>query len=272
MNIRLSSTLVLMFGLTAALSPRPVSAADDCTRYSPRPATAEERKIYADGYALFLRMAPSAPAGWDSRDGQKSGVLNQVCAPATETIAHHGFQRGYSLREGLEARQTEAANRAAAAGRDAQATAKANQAKVADIQARMQALQVRVQEASKAQRTQEVERLMAQMDPLMQEYEKALNTSGTQAATDAIDAEARRDLSASFNVQINVSAVDTRAYTPVTVGTTRAFRQLIPAQGGNPASVQIVVVIGPANAPRTVVTVNGDPARAESLLNAAKLP
>ena len=156
-----------------------------------------------------------------------------------------------------------------------QATAKANEAKLADIEARMQALQVKVQEAVKAQRMQEVEQLMAQSDTVMQEFEKALNTSGTQAAVDAIDADARRDLSASFNVGfnvgINVANVDTRAFTAVTVGTTRAFRQLTEAQGGMPASAQFVVVLGGAAGPRTVVTVGGDQARAEALLKAAKL-
>ena len=152
-----------------------------------------------------------------------------------------------------------------------QATAKANEAKLADIKARMQALQVKVQEAVKAQRMQEVEQLMAQSDTVMQEFEKALNTSGTQAVVDAIDADARRDLSASFNVGFNVANVDTRAFTAVTVGTTRAFRQLTEAQGGMPASAQFVVVLGGAAGPRTVVTVGGDPARAEALLKAARL-
>lgn len=268
---KLPSLVVLVVGLVVSLIPGEAVAADDCTKHSPRPTTAEEKRIYADGYALFLRMAPPAPAGWDSRDAQTSGVLNQVCAPASETVAFHGFERGYSQREGLEARQADAANRAAGVAREAQATAKANEAKVADIQARMQALQVKVQEAVKAQRMQDVERLMAQSDVLMQEYEKALNTSSTQASSEAIDAEARRDIGASFNVRINVTDLDTRAYTPVTVGATKAFRQLTPAKGGMPASAQFMVILGPATGPRTVVSVGGDPSRAEALLKAAKL-
>jgi hypothetical protein len=194
-----------------------------------------------------------------------------VCAPSGERVSHHGFGRSYSQQEGIEARQADAAARAAGLARDAQATAKANDTKVADIKARMQALQVKVQEAARAQRMQDVEKLMGESEALMQEYEKALNTGGTQAAAEAIDAEARRDTEASFNLQINVTSVDTRAYTQVTVGTTRAFRQITPAQNGMPASAQFVVILGPETGPRTVVTIGGDPARAEALLAAAKL-
>ena len=258
--------------LGSALSlAQPAALINDCTTHAARPTTAAEKKIYADGYALFLRMAPPAPAGWTSSDGQKSGVLNQVCAPASATVSHHGFGRNYSQQDGIEARQADAAARAAKVGRDAQATAKANETKVADIKARMQALQLKMQEAVKAQRMQEAEKLMAQSDALMQEYEKALNTSGTQAASEAVDAEARRDTSATFNVQINVTNIDTRAYTAVTVGTARAFRKLTPAQNGMPASVQFVVILGPGTGPRTLVTIGGDPARAEALLAAARL-
>lgn len=266
------SLVLPVLALTLAIAPPPVSAAEDCTRFPKRPATAEEKKIYADGYALFLGMAPAAPAGWDSSDAQKSGVLNEVCAPASEKVISHGFERGYSQREGLDARQANAAAQATAIGRAVQATAKANETKLADITARMQALQVKVQEAVKAQRMQEVEQLMAQTETVMQEYEKALNTSGTQAAAEAIDAEARRDLSASFNVRINVASVDTRGFTSVTVGTRPAFRQLTAAQGGMPAYAQYVVILGGAAGAQTVVTVGGDPARAEALLKAAKLP
>ena len=137
------SLVLPVLGLTLFLAPLPVSAAEDCTRFPKRPATAEEKKIYADGYALFLRMAPAAPAGWDSSDAQKSGTLNEVCAPASEQVITHGFQRSYSQRDGLETRQANAATQAAAVGREVQATAKANEAKLADIKARMQALQVK---------------------------------------------------------------------------------------------------------------------------------
>ena len=88
------SLVLPVLGLTLSLASLPVAAAEDCTKFAKRPTTAEEKKIYADGYALFLRMAPAAPAGWDSSDAQKSGVLNEVCAPASEKVITHGFQRG----------------------------------------------------------------------------------------------------------------------------------------------------------------------------------
>lgn len=59
--------LALALGAAFTLTPRIVFA--DCAPV--RPATAEEKKIYADGYALFLRMAPGAPAGWEGNDGQE---------------------------------------------------------------------------------------------------------------------------------------------------------------------------------------------------------
>lgn len=266
----LLSIVAPILGVALSLT-QAAAIVNDCTRYDKRQTTAEEKKIYADGYALFLRIAPPAPAGWDSRDGQTSGVLNEVCALASAKVTHHGFQRSYSQRDGVEARQAEATGRAAAVARDAQATAKANEAAIADIKARMQALQVKIQEAVKAQRMQEVEKLMAQSDVLMQELQKAFDTTGTQAGVQAIDTEARRDTSATFNVQINVTHFDTRAFTPVTVGSTAALRQLIPAENGMPASAQYVVMLGPSTGPRTVIMVGGDPARAEALLRAARL-
>jgi hypothetical protein len=237
-----------------------------------RPATADEKKIYADGYALFQRIVPPAPAGWEINDDRKDGVLKEVCAEADKKVIQHRFSRSYTRKEGMEARQAEAAKKIQAVQQDARALAKANEAKMADVMKRMQALQAKAQELMAAKKYAEVETLNKQSEALMQENMKLMNVSAQQTALDAIQVEVTRDIDASFSLMLNVTDLNTGAFSPVTVGTIMALRQLIPAEGSHPASADFMVVMGSAaKGPRNVVLINGDQARAEALLKATKL-
>lgn len=60
-----------------------------------RPATAEEKKIYADGLAMFQRMAPPAPAGWTASDSPRDRTITEVCADAGQRVTRWGFTRQY---------------------------------------------------------------------------------------------------------------------------------------------------------------------------------
>ena len=260
--------LALLLGAAIAVAPRVVLA--DCAPV--RPATAEEKTIYADGYALFQRVAPPAPAGWEMSDAQKNGALIEVCAGATEKVIEHRFSRSYALKEGMEARQAEAQKKMAAVLQASQATAEANQAKMADIMKRMQALQAKAQELVAAKKYPELEALGKQQEALQQESMKLMNVGAQEAAMNAIDAEARRDTGAQFSLMLNTTSLSTDDFAPVTVGTLRAFRQLVPAEGASPATADLIVVLNPtAQGPKNALHISGDPARAEALLRAAKL-
>lgn len=260
--------LALVLGAAMTVTPRAVFA--DCAPV--RPATDEEKKIYADGYALFQRLAPPTPVGWESNDAQKDGVLKEVCAGVGEKIIRHHFTRSYTLKEGMDARRAEAERKVMAVIRDGQTTSKANEAKIADVMKRMQALQAKAQQLVAAQKYAEIEALSGQIEALTQEHLKLLNVNAQDAAMDAINAEATRDTAASFSRMLNVPDLDTSAFSPVTLGTVKALRQLIPAEGSHPASADLMIVMGPAaKGPRNVVMIHGDPARAEALLRAAKL-
>jgi superfamily II RNA helicase len=205
-------------------------------------------------------------------DDVKDGVLKEVCAEANKKVLQHRFSRRYALKEGMEARQAEAMKKMQAVMQDSQARVKANEAKIAENMQQMQALQTQMQQLAAAKKYAEMEALGKKSEALMKEREKLANVNAQQEALDAIDAESRRDIAASFQLMLNVTDLDTGGYSPVTVGTVKALRQVIRAERRNPGSADLMVVMGPANGPRNVVLISGDLARAEGLLKATKLP
>ncbi len=223
---------------------------------------------------FWPRMAPPAPQGWAASDAQKDGVPKEVCAEPGQKVTGHGFNRSYGRKEGMEARQAEAQTKAAAVAQNSQATMKANAAKLADAQKRMQDLQKKVGDLVAARKYTDVEALSKDSEKIMAEIQQLMNVDATDAAAKSIDAELRHDTGASFSLRIGVTDLDTRGFSPVTIGAIRAFRQLTRAEGSHPETAQLIIVVKPATAPKgpqTVVYVDGDPARAEALLKAATL-
>ena len=91
------------------------------------------------------------------------------------------------------------------------------------------------------------------------------------AASAAIDKDVARDTEASFAVTVGETNVDTSGFTPYTAPVGRGFRQTSDNRG-NPEVMLMIVLPARAGQPgQTVVRVQGDPARAEALLRAARL-
>lgn len=261
------ASLHLALVLAAAMTATPRIVFADCAPV--RPATAEEKKIYADGYALFQRVVPPAPAGWDMNDDTKDGVLKEVCSEVNKKVIQHRFSRSYTAKD-VVARQAEAVKKIQAVMQESQARAKANEAKLAENTKQMEALQAKMQALIAATKYAEVEALNKQTEALMQERMKLMNVNAQQEAMDAIGAETRRDTGAHFSLMFNVTDVNTSAFSPVTVGTIKALRQVTRPERGNPGSADFMVVMGPAKGPQNVILISGDQARAEALLKATK--
>jgi hypothetical protein len=246
-------------------------ASADCTA-TLRPPTAVEKQAYADGFALFQRMAPPAPAGWEQRDEQKSAVLTEVCANPGEQITRWQFSRGYSRLEGVEQRRAAAARQTEAMVDRATATRKANEAQLVDLKRRIDGVQRRMQALAAAQKIAELEAAGAELGTLLDQQQKLMGLDAMAATMTQVDAAADRDTSASFSVVVGETKVETRAYTPMTVAVGRGYRQDT-EKNGNPLAALLVVLSSPGAGGRiTVVRISGDRARAEALLAATRLP
>lgn len=243
----------------------------DCTAVD-RPATAAERKIHADGFALFQQVAPPAPAGWTARDSPADGALPSVCADAGQALTRWTYSRSYQRTEGVEQRRAEAARQTEAALRRSQEMRKANEAKLAANQQRMDENMKKAQALMTARNQAGMEKIIAENEALMKQSMALMGAAGLDAEIKSIEAAAVRDVSASFSLTIGESARNTDGFTPMAAAVGRGFRQDFDSNG-NPKADRMVIV-GPAGGgagSQTVVLISGDPARADALLKTTKL-
>lgn len=264
--VRLGVLLVL----ATAAAVRPVSA--DCV-FTTRPASAEEKKIYADGFALLQQIAPAAPAGWEQRNSPENNVLTEVCAESNAAVRRWGFSRSYSQTAGADQRRVAAEQQTLALMQKAQAQRQANEAKLAEVQKQMEGLMKKMQTLAAAQQFAAMEALGPQIEALSEQQRKLMGVDEMDAAMKATDAASTRDISATFAVTVGETNVDTSAFKPMTVPVGRGYRQEFVGDNGNPhADIMIVLPPAPGAGPgQTVVRISGDPARADALLKAAKL-
>lgn len=262
------SVIAMLIAAAFVGEARPLFA--DCV-FAVRPATAAEKKIYADGFALFQRMAPAVPAGWEQNDTPKDGTLKEVCAAPGASVTQWRFARGFTRTEGMQDRHAKTMEQLKAIGEQGKATAKANEAKLADNQRQMEAAMKKMQALATAQKAAEMEAVSAEIERLGQARMKLMGVAEQETAIKALDAESQKDTYASFSVSVGETEVDTRSFKPMTVAVGRGYRQEIDS-GGNP-KVDIMVVLPPSSAGtgQTVVRISGDPSRADGLLKAAKL-
>jgi hypothetical protein len=244
----------------------------DCV-FTTRPASAQEKKIYADGFALLQKMAPPAPAGWEQDDSPKDDVLTEVCAPGSAPVTRWAFSRSYSRTSDERARQDAALQQTMAIAQKSAATMKANEARLAEVQKQMEALMKRMQELAAAQRFAEMEKVSSEMETLIQQQEKLMGVAESDAAMKAVEAAADKDISANFSVTVGETEIETRAYEPWTSPVGRGYRQDFVGDNGNPHSDLVIVLpAAPGGGPgQIVVRISGDPARAEGLFKAARL-
>jgi hypothetical protein len=242
----------------------------DCV-YTVRPATAAEKKIYADGFALFQQMVPASPAGWEPRDEPKDGVLKEVCAASGATVNRWRFQRAFNRSEGMQDRNARTADQLNAVGDQAKATQKSNEAKLAENDQQMQAAMKKMQALAAAQKTAEMDAVSKEIERLGNERMKLMGVAGQETTIGAIDTAARKDTDASFSVSVGETDITTGGFKPMTVPVGKGYRQ-DGDNGGNPWLEIMVLLPAPsAGGGQTVVRISGDPERAEALLKAAKL-
>jgi hypothetical protein len=258
------STVLMTVAILGAAAP--VFA--DCV-YTVRPANAEEKKIHADGFALFQRIAPPTPAGWQPVDNPKDGDLKEVCAPSAASVTRWGFYRGFDRVEGVQERQAQALDQVRAAAERSKAAMKANEAKLAENQRQFDAVMKKMQTLMVEKKTAGLEALQKEAEQLMKERQKLMGGEGQDGEMKAIDAAVRKDTIASFGMVIGETAVNTDGFKPMAVPVGKGYRRESES-GGNP-QVDIVVVLPPAAGTKgqTVVRISGDPARADALLKAA---
>ena len=262
--------LGLVVGVAILGVARPASA--DCAPV--RPATAEEKKAHADGFALFLKMAPPAPAGWELHDSAENGELKEVCAGPDFKVLDWSFSRGFTAPESvMQARQDEAVKQTETQGQKAQAQAKANEQRLAVIQQQQEALTKKMVALATATppKVEEAQAINEQIAKLQEEEAKLRGFADSDAAMKTIDAQAKRDTGASFNLSTETD-VRTDGWAPMSFAEGKAFRQDYNDDNGNPET-QIMVILNPAAGPKalkTVVRISGDPARADALLKATK--
>ena len=233
-----------------------------------RPATAEEKRKYADGFTAFKRMAPPAPAGWDVTDSPNDGVLTEVCDMG---VSKWSFSRQFTRIEGAEARRQASERGAEATAQKAEALQKANEAKLADLQRQMEALTKKMIDLAAAGKVAEIDAAHQQMAKLAEQQQKLMGLEELDAATEAINAAATRDIRAGFSITIGETDLRTEGYTPFAAPAGKGYRQDYDNHG-NP-EVNLMVVLNPTatRSGYTVVHINGDTARAEALLKATTL-
>lgn len=231
-----------------------------------RPVTPPEKKLYEDSYALFQRMAPAATAGWTAEDSTKAKTITFICGPAIMT--RFSFSRGYN-RPYDQARSDAAQSQVNAAAARADARRDANAAKIADIERRIEALAKQAATLAEQQKYAEMAAISQQMDKLGEERQALSEDPELAATADAAGAAVSKDTTAQFTLVVGEPSADYRSFGPMPSAVGRGYRQDGVDKQGNPEA-DLVVVLPPiaGTTGQTVVTITGDPARAEALFNA----
>ena len=246
-------------------------ASADCTGVD-RPATAAEKKIYADGFALFQQMTPPAPAGWVLHDSPADGVLKAVCADPGQAKTRWSYNRSFERTEGVEQRRAEALKQTQAATQRWQKNRQTNQAKLAANEKQMTDNMQRMQALIAARKYTEMEKITAENEKLEKERITLMDTGSLDAEMKSIDAAATRDTYASFSLTIGEKNRSVEGFKPMPATVGRGFRQDFDSKG-NPHT-NLMLIVGPTGSNagnQTVVMISGDPARADALLKATKL-
>ena len=261
----------LCFGMTVVStlgSAMPSAAQSDPNSCdSPaRPITAAEKKLFEDSHAMFLRMAPPAPAGWTAEDSRHEQTLTFICGPAifTRFSFSRTFNRPFDqARSDAAVRKIEAVNAQAEARRDANAT------KLADVERRQVELGKRIGTLAEQGKLAELAALSEQSEKLAAEHETLAKDPGAESAADAIGAEMTRDTTAIFTLVAGEEGEISSAFKPMASVAGRAYRQNGQDKDGNP-SVDFLIVLPklPGAGGDTRVMITADPARADGLLGA----
>lgn len=248
----------------------------DCETRTP---TAQEQKAFADGHALFQKLAPPAPEGWSASDWPKDGTLSGVCADTPETRGHFEYRRQLERRYGTaphaeDQREADAAYQRQQAVADRMlATRETNAAKIAAVDAEIEALKAKFPSVAGDQAG--MQSLMQQMQEL-NEQKMQLMGLGEMAAMEEASrqgaAAMSRDSRALFQLDTSRPGLDTGGYEAVTLAAGKGYRKQTQDDRGNP-EVELLIVLGPgAQGGQDVVTLRGAPSRVEALLKSMGAP
>ena len=273
MNWRTSSAIraLSVVSLVMFSAARMASAQCDGPK---RPPTAAEAKAYADGFALFQRMAPKAPEGWTAEDSRKEPVVTYICEGPLYNFTVWSFSRTFNRSQAeMQARGDGALKKTAEVRAGADARNKSKEAKLADLDRRQEDLAKRAEAAAGKQNFAALAAVSEESNKLAAEREALMTDSAAETEMTAIDAEVTRDQTAQFTLTYGETNIETSsAYNPMASAVGKGYRQDYQESNGNPHSDLVVVfpaVTGVSG--RTVVRINGDPARVDALLKATKL-
>ena len=239
-----------------------------------RAPTAAEAKAYADGFALFQRIAPKAPSGWTATDSRKDPVVTFICDSSLYNFRRWSFSRTFNRSDAeMQARGDAALKRTEAVRAQADARNKSKEARLADLDRRQAELARRVEAAAAKQDMAALAAISEESNKLAGEREALMTDKVADAEMTAIDAEVTRDQTAQFTLIYGETDVTiSGAYKPRATAVGKGYRQDSSDTSGNPHTDLVVVLPAVASAPgQTVVRINGDPARCDALLRATKL-
>ncbi|HEX3320751.1 MAG TPA: hypothetical protein VHR84_08620 [Terriglobales bacterium] len=239
-----------------------------------RAPTAAEAKAYADGFAMFQRVAPKAPAGWTATDSRTEPVVTFICESALYNFTTWSFSRTFNRSQAeMQARGDAALKKTEAVRARAEARNKSKEAKIADLDRRQADLAKRVEAAATAQNFAALAAISEESNKLAAEREALMTDSAAETEMTAIDSEVTRDQTAQFTLTYGATEVATSdAYKRMPSAVGKGYRQDYQESNGNPHTDLVVVLPPIAGAPgQPVVRINGDPARADALLKETKL-
>jgi hypothetical protein len=239
-----------------------------------RPPTAAEAKAYADGFAMFQRIAPKAPAGWTATDDRKEPTVTFICESPLYNFTRWSFSRTFNRSQAeMQARGDSALKKTEAVRARADARNKTKEAKLADLDRRQAELAKRVEAAAGQQNIAAFAAISEESNKLAAEREALMTDSAAETEMTAIDAELTRDQTAQFTMiygETNVAM--SNAYKPMASALGKGYRQDYQESNGNPHADLVVVLPPVAGVPgQTVVRISGDPARADALIKGTKL-
>jgi hypothetical protein len=166
--IRLLCVGTAVVSMLGAALPSAAQSDPSACLVPPRPITAAEKKLYEDGYAMFLRMAPPAPAGWTAEDSRQDKTLTFICGPAIFT----GFAYSRTFNRPFDqARSDTALRKTEAVTAQAEARRNANAAQLADLERRQTELAQRMATLAEQGKIAELAPLSEQCDKLAAERE-----------------------------------------------------------------------------------------------------
>jgi hypothetical protein len=244
-------------------APRVAAAQCDGAKRAP---TAGEATAYANGYALFHRMAPPTPAGWTATDSRTESTVTFICVSDLYDFTTWSFSRTFNRSDAeMRARGDAALKQTQAVMARAEARGKANEAKLADIERRQADLAKRVEAAAATQNLAALAAISEESNKLATEREALTTDSAAESEMKAVGGAVGKDSTAQFTLTFGAKDVGTGgAFKPMPSAVGKGYRQDYAGTDGNPPADLVVPGAGfvrPSKARCTLPTKEGESSR-----------